>query len=147
MGPQSQNGVTNPLLKATFTAITELYAERAETQVPLWESRIDHSANIINQTGSKLLAMFQKSWATVVRRDPVLNPGDWVKYSNDVECRKSCADQFYEGKAQVIASKILNNPEGEEKWHLPTKKCYKLDATTGNLQESRLITICEENCQ
>jgi hypothetical protein len=151
-------GATNPLLKATFTAITELYAERAETQTPLWESRIDHSANIIKHTGSKLLAMFQQSWSTVVRRDPVLNPGDWVKYSNDVERRKRFADQFYEGKAQVIAARIpegsevpvdwfdqndnqgpylLNNPEGEEQWHLPTKKCYKIDATTGNLQESR----------
>eukprot|EP01127_Copromyxa_protea_P000520 TRINITY_DN1043_c0_g1_i1.p1 TRINITY_DN1043_c0_g1~~TRINITY_DN1043_c0_g1_i1.p1 ORF type:complete len:110 (-),score=15.83 TRINITY_DN1043_c0_g1_i1:132-461(-) len=109
MGSESQNGTTNPLLRATFKALTQLYAQKANTHVPLWESRIDHSPNIIKHTGSKLLAILQEAWSTVVRRDPQIKTGDWVKYSNDAESRKRFADQFYEGRAQALDAQIHNS--------------------------------------
>ena len=42
------------------------YAEKANTDVPLWESRVDHSSTIRRVTGSELLA--ERHWMFKVYR-------------------------------------------------------------------------------
>jgi hypothetical protein len=49
----------NPILEANVQAATRHYAEVRNTQVPLWESCLDHSHDIVATTGFKLLAMMQ----------------------------------------------------------------------------------------
>ena len=135
----------NPLLTSTFKAVTELYAQRTGTQVPIWESRLDHSQTIIQWVGSPLLAMLQASWARVVRRSPHLAPGTWVAYSNAEDKGKKLSDQVYDGRARIVTSPLADGtdapadwyewsegstrftplPEGEV-WHLPADKCYIL---------------------
>jgi hypothetical protein len=66
---------TNPVLQATIQAATNWYADSKGTSVPLWETRLDHSQDI-EAEGFGLLAMLQRSWATVARQEPDLSPGD-----------------------------------------------------------------------
>ena len=140
-------GKLNPILTSTIQAITECYALKASTQVPIWESRIDHSQNIIKTTGSKLLALLQQAWAKVIRRRPALTEGDWVAYSNDELPKKKFCDQIYDGKARIVQPQEEHSkqatadwyernpesglhtyqaPEEGECWHLWDYKCYKL---------------------
>jgi hypothetical protein len=66
---------TNLILQDTIQAATNWYAVSKETKVPLWESRMDYSQDI-EAAGFGLLVMLQNSWATVVRHEPDLLPGD-----------------------------------------------------------------------
>jgi hypothetical protein len=58
------------------------YSNTRGTEVPLWESRLDHSHNIIATTGIKLLALMQGAWANVVHHNPIILKGDWIAYYN-----------------------------------------------------------------
>ena len=49
-------GKLNPYLESTLLMAAAFYAEKANTDVPLWESRVDHSSTIRRVTGSELLA-------------------------------------------------------------------------------------------
>jgi hypothetical protein len=68
--------LTNPILEATIQAATRHYVEVRDTQVPLWESHLDHSHDIVATTGLKLLAMMQGAWSVVVRCHPTIEKGD-----------------------------------------------------------------------
>ena len=39
-------GKLNPYLESTLLMAANIYAEKANTDVPLWESRVDHSSTI-----------------------------------------------------------------------------------------------------
>ena len=49
-------GKLNPYLESTLRMAATFYAEAANTNVPLWEFRVDHSFTIRRVTGSELLA-------------------------------------------------------------------------------------------
>ena len=149
-------GNLNPILTATFKAITELYAHKANTHIPLWESRVDHSENINAQINSPLLAAFQQAWTTIVRRNPTLHAGDWVAYANSEEPGKSTADKVYDGRALIV--EVDNNQnsstwfdrdpdmglfskdslEDNKYWHMSNKKCYKLEFPATDLSPNRI---------
>ena len=42
------------------------------------------------------------AWATIIRRDPDLQKGDWVIYSNAETPGKAFVDQAYIGAARVL---------------------------------------------
>ena len=136
------NRTLNPILTNTIDAISELYKLRSETDIPLWESRVDHSSNIVDCVCSPLLASLQRAWATIICRDPDLQKGDWVIYSNAETPGKTYADQAYTGAAEVLEAAapdgtevpvnwytapspsnklVLDNPENGENWHLLKK--------------------------
>ena len=48
-------GKLNPYLESTLLMAAKFYTEKANTDVPLWESRVDHSSTIRKVTGSELL--------------------------------------------------------------------------------------------
>jgi hypothetical protein len=73
-------GKTNPILETTIKVAVNHYNKTRGTEVPLWESRLDHSHDITAITGMKLLAMLQGAWSTVIRRNPTINNGDWIGY-------------------------------------------------------------------
>jgi hypothetical protein len=52
---------TNPILETTIKAAVNHYAKTRGTEVPLGESRLDHSHDITAITGMKLLAMLQSA--------------------------------------------------------------------------------------
>ena len=120
-------GNLNPLLASTIKAITELYMHKARVQVPLWESRVDHSANIAKLVASPLLAALQRTWATVVRRDPVFSAGDRIMYSNAETKGNTLSDRMFEGVGQTKTPK-----EPEEL----TVLTYWYDLIKGNLRFS-----------
>ena len=41
----------NPYLESTLLMAAEFYAEKTNMDVPLWESRVDHSSTIRKVTG------------------------------------------------------------------------------------------------
>ena len=59
-------GKLNPYLEGTLRMAATFYAEAANTDVPLWESRVDHSATIRRVTGLELLAELQARWANII---------------------------------------------------------------------------------
>ena len=63
-------GKLNPYLESTLRMAASFYAEAAITNVPLWESRVDHSSTIRRVTGSELLAELQAGWANIIRTRP-----------------------------------------------------------------------------
>jgi hypothetical protein len=97
------NRKLNPILTNTLDAIVGLYGEKAGTDIPLWESRVDHSSNILEEVGSPLLAALQRAWTNIIRRDPDLQRGDWVIYSDAEIPGKRQADQAYIGVAEVTS--------------------------------------------
>jgi hypothetical protein len=66
--------------------------------VPLWESRADHSEYIKDLTGSQLLATLQRDWSYIMRRKPVIKEGDTFAYSK-YEIDSDMCDDLYKGKA------------------------------------------------
>ena len=111
-------------------------------------SRIDHSTNVMECAGSPLLASLQRAWATIIHRDPDLQKGDWVIYSNAETPGKAFADQAYIGAARVLEAAVpdgteipvdwhaapspkeplvLDNPVNGENWHLLKKFCHRLE--------------------
>ena len=67
--------------------------------------------------GMGFLAIMQGAWANVVRRNPLLLPGEWVAYYNG-ESKKG--DTLWKGKAKVING--APNPENmvAADWYSPT---------------------------
>jgi hypothetical protein len=64
------NPFWNPLSKLNW------YTNTRGTEVPLWESRLNHSHDITATTSIKLLALMQGAWANVVCRNPAIQEGD-----------------------------------------------------------------------
>jgi exonuclease III len=130
-------GNLNPILQDTWEALTSLYQERAGTDIPLWESRMDHGGSIMEHVGSKFFAATQSAWAKVVRRNPKLKPGKWVYYSNAENEGNSPQDKLYEGRARILKAPKVEDTSVEAYWedpngglddtviwHLIRKLCY-----------------------
>jgi hypothetical protein len=136
---------TNPILESTVQAAVNWYSKARGTEVPLWESRLNHSHDIMATTGIRSLALMQGAWANVVHHNPEIQQGDWVTYYNG-ESKKG--DTLWPGRAKVInpshshKDKVVANwyglngntealtleppQDGEEAWHLDRKFCYKV---------------------
>ena len=71
-------GKLNPYLESTLLMAAEFYAEKTNTDIPLWKSRVDHSSTIRKVTGSELLAELQARWANIIRRRPAFAKGNLV---------------------------------------------------------------------
>ena len=78
--------------------MAEFYAEKANTDVPLWESRIDHSSTIRKVTGSEHLAELQAGWANIIRHRPAFAKGNLVAYSDEEEPDRLHRDTLCRGK-------------------------------------------------
>ena len=89
------NGETNEYLQAAFEELTSHHAVTANTDVPIWESRLDHSQCIVKTTGSPLLATLQRDWATVVRRAPTFTAGQTVAVLNSDDSKEFGADRIF----------------------------------------------------
>ena len=74
------------------------YATATNTDVPLWESRVNHSTTIRRATGSELLAELQARWANIIRWRPAFAKGDLVAYSDEEEPGRLHRDTLYQGK-------------------------------------------------
>jgi hypothetical protein len=110
--------MTNPVLQSTIQAATDWYASAKEITVPIWEFCIDHSHDM-EKMGFGLLAMLQRSWATVVRRDPEIAPGDWVAYKDCSSQKQLRKDVFYKGRAKVLEVGHLPKDSATAKWYEP----------------------------
>jgi hypothetical protein len=140
--------MTNPVLQSTIQAATNWYASAKGITVPIWESRIDHSHDM-EKAGFGLLAMLQRSWATVVRHDPGISQGDWVAYRDSSTHKQLRKDVLYEGRAEVlevgrspkdsataewyepepITGVMTHTPlDNGEVWHLDKRACFTLAA-------------------
>lgn len=139
-------GRTNPLMEATVQAAVEWYAHKQNTQVPLWESRLDHSHDITALTGNRTLAMLQGAWSVVVRRHLSPKPGEWIAYYDDSSTKKKLRDHTYDGRAKVVCAPTsvedtitadwyiqdqgrwaIEPLPPNTYWHLEPKKCYRTD--------------------
>ena len=78
-------GKLNPYLESTLRMAATFYADAANTDAPLWESRIDHSSTIRRVTGLELLVELQAGWANIIRLRPAFAKGDLVAYSDEEE--------------------------------------------------------------
>jgi hypothetical protein len=117
----------------------------------------------IEKMGFSLLAMLQHSWATVIRQDPEIAPGDWVAYRDCSSQKQLRKDVLYKGRAKVlkvghlpkdsttaewyepdpITGIITHAPLANgEVWHLDKRACFTLSArednTKPNVVESSL---------
>jgi hypothetical protein len=86
--------MTNLVLQSTIQAVTNWYASAKGITIPIWELHINHTHNI-KKAGFCLLAMLQRSWAIVVRRDPGILQEDWVAYRNCSTHKQLCKDVLY----------------------------------------------------
>ena len=136
-------GKLNPYLDSTLKMAAEFYSRATNTDVPLWESRVDHSVTIKKVTGSELLAELQAGWANIIRRRPAFTKGDLVAYSDEEEPGRLHKDTLYSGKGAVIEDSTNDDREvrvqwytrdkdgtfslSPQIWNLPVKKCYLLD--------------------
>ena len=87
------------------------YATAANTDVPLWESRVDHSTTIRKVTGSELLAELQAGWANIIRRRPAFVKGNLVSHSDKEEPGRLHRDTLYRGKGVVAEDSTDDNHE------------------------------------
>ena len=115
--------------------------------MPLWESRLDHSHDIIATTGMKMLARFQGAWSVVVRRNPTFHEGEWIAYIDNLP-DKANRDEFSEGRGKIVNPGFARDdtvvtdwyatdwntgalkhevPEDGEAWHLDRKRCFRLN--------------------
>ena len=69
-------------MESTLLMAAAFYAEEANTGVPLWESRVDHSSTIRRMTGSELLVELQAGWANIIRHRPAFAKSNLVVYSD-----------------------------------------------------------------
>ena len=93
------------------------YATATNTDVPLWESRVDHSTTIRRATGSELLAELQAGWANIIRRRPTFAKGDLVAYSNEEEPGRLHRVTLYQGKGVVVEDSTNDDREVRVRWH------------------------------
>ena len=110
-------GNLNPILSATISMVTEHYKSLGEFDVPLWESRVDHSNAITKATGSKLFAELQISWAAIIRRRPSFDPGTLVAYSDEEEEGRLSTETVYKGKGLTIEGSASGDREVKAKWY------------------------------
>ena len=121
----------------------KFYAEKANMDVPMWESRVDHSSTIRKVTGSEILAELQAGWANIIWRRPAFAKGNLVAYSNEEEPGRLHRDTLCRGKGVVVEDSTNDDREvrtlwyteeddgtyslSSQIWNLPVKKCYLLD--------------------
>jgi hypothetical protein len=108
---------TNTILETTIKAAVNHYAKTKGTEVPLWESRLDHSHDITATTSMKLLAMLQGAWSMVVRRIPTINNGDWIGYYDGSSTKQTCKDTLWEGRGRVIQTGDLPEDSVTTDWY------------------------------
>ena len=130
-------GDLNPILHNTIKAITELHQHRAQTTIPLWESRLDQGESIMDTVGSKLLASMQQNWAIIMRRKPTLHKGNKVLYSNE-EYTEKPEETFHRGHGKLVntpgplddKAEVVWNYGGVNYdttvWNTPIKKCWNM---------------------
>jgi hypothetical protein len=103
----------------------------------------------MEKAGFGLLAMLQRSWATVVRRDPGISQGDWVAYRDCSTHKQLRKDVLYEGRAKIlevgrspkdsataewyepdpVTGVMTHTPlDNGEVWHLDKRACFTLAA-------------------
>jgi hypothetical protein len=100
--------MTNPVLQSTIQAATNWYASAKGITVPIWESCINHSHDM-EKAGFGLLAMLQRGWATVVRRNPRILQGDWVAYRNCSTHKQLRKDVLYKRRAKILEVTLSQN--------------------------------------
>lgn len=128
-------GDLNSTLTNTIKAITELYQDRAGTNIPLWESRLDQGQTIRDTIGSELMASLQENWAIIMRRKPTLRRGHKILYSNE-EYTDQPEEKFYKGHGKIISTPDRDDDKADtvwnyggknydtNVWHTPIKKCW-----------------------
>ena len=89
----------------------------ASTDVPLWESRVNHSTTIRKVTGSELLAELQAGWANIICWRPAFVKGNLVAYSNEEEPGRLHRDTLYRGKGVVAEDSTDNDREVRVQWY------------------------------
>jgi hypothetical protein len=75
--------------------------------------------------------MLQCSWATVVRHEPDLLPGDWVAYRDCSTHKQLRKDVTYEGRAKGL--KVIKAPKD-----FATAEWYEPDPVTGTMAHKPL---------
>jgi hypothetical protein len=73
----------------------------------------------MEKMGFGLLAMLQRSWATVVRQDPEIAPGDWVAYRDCSLQKQLRKDVLYEERAKVLEVGHLPKDSATAEWYEP----------------------------
>jgi hypothetical protein len=116
---KSIQNLTNPILEATIQAATRHYAEVRDTQVPLWESCLDHSHDIVATNGLKLLAMMQGAWSVVVRRHPTIEKGNWVAYYDGSTTKQALKDVMWAGRGKVLEAGPDPKDSVTTEWYSP----------------------------
>ena len=110
-------GKLNPYLESTLLMAAAFYAEAANTDVPLWESRVDHLSTIRRVMGSELLAELQAGWANIIWLRPAFAKGNLVAYSYAEEAGRLHRDTLYRGKGVVVEDSTSDNREVRTRWY------------------------------
>ena len=115
--PKLKLGKLNPYMESTLQMAATYYATAANTDVLLWESRVDHLTNIRNVMGLELLAELQAGWANIICRRPAFSKGDLVAYSDKEEAGRLCRDTLYRSKVVVLEDSTNENREVRVQWY------------------------------
>ena len=75
----------NKNLISTLNAWKKAYRKAVDIDIPLWDSKVNHAPFIKMMAKSNLMADIQEAWAKIIRRDPALQKGEWITYSNKEE--------------------------------------------------------------
>jgi hypothetical protein len=110
--------MTNPVLQSNIQVATNWYASAKGITVPIWELCIDHSYDM-KKAGFSLLAMLQRSWATVVRHDPRILQGDWMAYRDYSTHKQLCKDVLYERRAKILEVGCSPKDSATAEWYEP----------------------------
>jgi hypothetical protein len=139
----------NPILSNTIKYWTSKYQDATGMDICLWDSVNDHSINIVKTTGSRNMSAFQLAWANIIHRKPILQANNWVVYSNSEEAGMEYKDKTYNAMCKVAEVgdksisvrwwdrygphyKRLHSSEGNNFWHLPIHKTYRVILTNNN---------------
>jgi hypothetical protein len=110
--------MTNPVLQSTLQVATNWYASAKGITVPIWESCINHSYNM-KKASFGLLAILQRSWATVVRHDPGISQGDRVAYRDCSTHKQLRKDVLYKGRAKILEVGCSPKDSAMAEWYEP----------------------------
>ena len=115
-------GKLNPYLESTLRMAATFYATAANTDVPLWESRVDHPTTMRKVTGLELLAELQAGWANIICWRSAFIKGDLVAYSAKEEPGRLHRDTLYQGKGVVVEDSTNDNREVRVGWYTRDRK-------------------------
>jgi hypothetical protein len=85
----------------------------------------------MEKAGFGLLAMLQRSWATVVRCNPGILQEDWVAYRDCSTHNQLCKDVLYEGRAKILEVGCSSKDSAIAEWYEP-------DSVTGVMTHTPL---------